>query len=160
MKFQKPANISTGGGLAHSSIDRNSSRRLRVAKFALVGSIGICLQLTILWLLNSAKMNYLLATIIAVELTVLHNFCWHRRFTWHDRTNSNYSYGWGALLRFHSSSGAVSLLGNVAFMSLLVRHTKITLTVANIAAITICAGVNLLLGDLWVFKSSSSPIDF
>lgn len=59
---------------------------LRWIKFNTVGAIGIGVQLAALAILRSRlKLNYLLATGIAVEIAVLHNFVWHERFTWADR---------------------------------------------------------------------------
>ena len=59
---------------------------VRWLKFNAVGAIGIAVQLAVLTLLKSGLgLNYLLATALAVEVTVLHNFFWHERFTWGDR---------------------------------------------------------------------------
>src|SRR5438094_283126 len=58
---------------------------LRWLKF-IVGLIGIGVQLLVLALLKSGlHLNYLLATALAVETAVVHNFLWHERFTWRDR---------------------------------------------------------------------------
>ena len=43
----------------------------RLAKFSLVGSIGIVVQLAVLSLLTAIKTNYLIATIGAVESAIL-----------------------------------------------------------------------------------------
>jgi putative flippase GtrA len=37
-------------------------------------------------------MNYLLATALAVETAVIHNFLWHQRFTWSDRPATSPSH--------------------------------------------------------------------
>jgi len=59
---------------------------IRWLKFNAVGLMGICVQLAILALLRSGLgWNYLLSTALAVEITVIHNFLWHERFTWADR---------------------------------------------------------------------------
>jgi len=55
---------------------------IRWVKFNAVGGVGILVQLGTLTVLRSGLgVNYLLATAIAVEATVLHNFFWHERFT-------------------------------------------------------------------------------
>jgi hypothetical protein len=52
----------------------------------LVGGMGIGLQIALLFLLKSVLgLNYLLATGLAVEATVVHNFLWHERYTYADR---------------------------------------------------------------------------
>ena len=56
---------------------------LRWLKFNLVGGIGIVVQLLALFVLKTAfGLNYLIATALAVEGAVIHNFLWHERFTW------------------------------------------------------------------------------
>ena len=63
---------------------------IRWFKFNLVGGIGIGVQLAALATLKSGlHLNYLLATTLAVETAVIHNFFWHERFTWIDRPSEN-----------------------------------------------------------------------
>jgi len=127
------------------------SLALRWLKFNLVGGLGILVQLGCLALLRF-RMHYLAATALAVEIAVLHNFAWHERFTWKDRP------GGGRerllrLLRFHLGNGAVSILGNLGLMWLLVDrfHMK-HLLVANGIAIAICSFLNFALGEWFVFR--------
>jgi putative flippase GtrA len=62
---------------------------VRWCKFNLVGVVGISVQFGVLFLLKSGlRFNYLAATVLAVEAAVVHNFFWHERFTWADRTKS------------------------------------------------------------------------
>ena len=60
----------------------------RPATFALVGAIGVVVQLGTLEALTALGGHYLWATGLAVEAAVLHNFMWHQRFTWRDRGRS------------------------------------------------------------------------
>ncbi|SPF40948.1 GtrA family protein (modular protein) [Candidatus Sulfotelmatobacter kueseliae] len=81
-KWQKsePTSHADGG----NSI--SPSKLVRFSKFNFVGGIGIAVQFAALFLLKSVfNFNYLLATALAVETAVLHNFVWHERFTWVDR---------------------------------------------------------------------------
>jgi putative flippase GtrA len=62
--------------------DRWQTTVERWLKFNAVGGIGIGVQLVVLAGLKSGlELNYLLATAVAVEVAVLHNFFWHERFT-------------------------------------------------------------------------------
>ena len=57
--------------------DRNRTF-LRWLKFNAVGGIGIGVQLVVLTVLRSwLKLDYLLATGLAVEIAAIHNFLWH-----------------------------------------------------------------------------------
>ncbi len=139
---------------------KHSECSSRLIKFFFVGAIGICVQLISLSILTRAGTNYLLATAISVELTVLHNFGWHRRFTWDDRGQTGIIADLQRLFRFHLCNGAISLFGNVALMAELVGKMGLALVAANVITVMLCAGVNFLLSDLWVFRSSSATAGF
>jgi putative flippase GtrA len=212
-----PSRFSKGGNLASAGISSPPhSILLRWCKFNLVGGIGIGVQFAALFLLKSVlHFNYLVATALAVEAALLHNFVWHEQFTWVDRTRPDRTRpdrtglnrtslrgtllrcgagtpaceacGAGALaresrpipaalgeakdlgqmspasvppawrrslarlVRFHFANGAVSLLGNLALMKILVGQAHLHYLVANAIAITLCSLVNFLLGEEWVF---------
>ena len=56
---------------------------VRWLKFNLVGALGIVVQMAAFALFFSAlRWNYLVATALAVETAVLHNFVWHEHYTW------------------------------------------------------------------------------
>jgi len=55
---------------------------VRWARFNAVGIMGAALQVAALSLLVTLGMHYLVATALAVEAAVLHNYVWHRRWTW------------------------------------------------------------------------------
>jgi dolichol-phosphate mannosyltransferase len=110
-------------------------------KFNAVGIIGVGVQLAVLTLLrNIFALNYLLATFLAVEATIVHNFIWHERWTWIDRTKN--------------LNGVISLVGNLGIMWLLVSKLGWHYLVANFIAIIICSMVNFLVSDRLVFHSS------
>jgi putative flippase GtrA len=145
----------------------------RWGKFNLVGAIGIGVQFGVLFLLKSAlHLHYLVATAVAVETAVLHNFIWHERFTWADRVNAHSigkqggptrtARGLGSvelspavvrrLCRFHLANGAASILGNLAIMKVLVGLEHVNYLIANLIAIAVCSLANFVLSDQWVFE--------
>jgi len=91
--------------------------RLRLFRFSLVGAIGIAVQLGMLAALVAMKMNYLLATGLAVEAAVLHNFLWHQRYTWADRAGSTVALSSQQRLNLHRRQSRVNALAGrmVAF---------------------------------------------
>lgn len=121
----------------------------RFARFSAVGAGGVAVQaVTLAVLLRSTGMHYLAATAIAVEAAILHNFAWHRRWTWADRPPSRVSV---ALLRFNATTGAVSLAGNVVLMFLFVGALNLNAQVANLITIAVCSLLNFALADRFVF---------
>jgi len=127
---------------------------LRVLKFSFVGGLGVAVQLGVLAALTAIKINYLLATALAVEAAVLHNFVWHQRFTWADRARTGMRGSLASLLRFHLSNGLISVVGNLLLMRLLVGEFTLPVLRANIATIAVCFVANFLASDRWVFLSS------
>ncbi len=127
---------------------------LRLLKFSLVGAMGIAVQLGALAALTAIKMNYLLATALAVEAAVIHNFLWHQRFTWADRARSGMRDSLPALFRFHLSNALISVVGNLLLMKLLVGGFSLPVLRANIATIAVCFVANFLASDHWVFLTS------
>jgi putative flippase GtrA len=130
----------------------NGAASRRLLKFCLVGCIGVGVQLSVLYALQKLKVDYLIATGLAVESAVIHNFLWHRRFTWADRMRSGPREFILSLFRFHLSNGLVSLFGNVALMRVLVGKLAMPVLPANCAAIVICFTANFLASDCWVFR--------
>jgi len=126
---------------------------LRWCKFNFVGGIGIGVQFAALFFLRSVMgFDYLLATAIAVEAAVVHNFVWHQQFTWADRVESSWKRSLPRLLRFNLTTGAVSILGNLALMRVMVGEGHMNYLVANGIAIALCSIANFLVSEQWVFQ--------
>ena len=121
----------------------------RWAKFSAVGATGILVQaIALAVLLRLIGLHYLVATALAVEASVLHNFVWHRRWTWRDREPSR----WLAMLvRFNLTSGMLSLAGNLLLMFVFVGGMKLNAIIANLITIAICSLINFTLADSFVF---------
>jgi len=141
------------------SSQRDRSRTfLRWIKFNAVGGIGIGVQLAALAVFRSLlKLDYLLATGLAVEIAVIHNFLWHKRFTWADRPATRPVQSLVRLAKFNASNGAVSIVGNLVLMRLLVGELKFNYVASNLCAIVLCSLVNFLLGDRFVFDAEAKP---
>jgi putative flippase GtrA len=128
---------------------------LRWGKFNLVGAMGMIVQLAALALFNRLMTGHsLCATAAAVEVTLIHNFLWHRRYTWRDRCDEASSLP--AFVRFQLTNGMVSLLGNLALMRLLIHLPHLPLLAANLVAILCCSIANFALGNYWAFASADS----
>lgn len=126
---------------------------IRWLKFNFVGAVGILVQLAVLTALKSGLgLHYQLATALAVETAVIHNFVWHERFTWAERCCGDRSATLGRLIRFNLSTGLVSIVGNMAIMAVLCGRLHVPYLLANIIAIASCALLNFLISDLLVFR--------
>jgi putative flippase GtrA len=125
---------------------------VRWLKFNAVGAGGIAVQLATLALLKSAlQLDYLTATALAVEAAVVHNYLWHKRFTWVDRTSGG---SWARFAKFNLTTGLFSIAGNMLLMKLMVGGARLNYFVANILAIATCSIVNFVVADRFVFVES------
>jgi putative flippase GtrA len=124
--------------------------------------MGIAIQLVALHLYAKVVgLHYLVATVAAVETTMLHNFVWHRFWTWSDRIDGGVPETLAMLARYNLTTGIVSILGNVISMQLLVGRVRLPIVVANLITIGICSAANFVLADRVVFprqRSTEIPV--
>ena len=121
-----------------------------------VGLIGVAVQLGVLGLLlNGTGLHVALATAIAVEAAVLHNFAWHQRLTWRDRPAGGRRDVLARLARFHLLNGVVSVCGNVLITTAL-AGAGVHPLLANGIAIAVCSTMNFCAGDRVVFAARSA----
>jgi len=122
--------------------------------FNSVGAIGIVVQMIVLFALtHCANVGYLVATVVAVESAVVHNFLWHERWTWADRITGDRSF-LSRFIAFHLANGVLSLGGNLILMRFFVGKLGMNFMCANALAIAICSLLNFLAGDRLVFRKS------
>ena len=121
----------------------------RWARFTAIGAIGLLVQLAALWVLTSlAHWAWLTATLVSVELAVVHNFLWHVRWTWRDRPGSLLIQ----FVRFQLSNGVASIAGNAALMSWFAGRLGWPPVPANVLAVATMSVVNFVMADRWVFR--------
>jgi putative flippase GtrA len=123
--------------------------------FNLVGIAGFVVQLAVLaGLIRFAGVHYLVATVIAVESAILHNFIWHQRHTWRDRPSTG-AITRQRLVRFHLLNGTVSLVGNALVMLVLTGSLGIDPVRANVVAVIACSLVNFFGSEMLVFRTAA-----
>jgi len=121
----------------------------RVGPFMAIGVLGFVFQIVALALLTTAGWPLAAATLAAVELAILHNFCWHECWTWRDRPAH---FHWiGRLARFHALTGVTSIGANLILTMTLVNVCQLPPLLANTVAVVIMSGVNFIMADRWVF---------
>ena len=131
------------------------STGLRWLKFYLVGGVGIA-ALILVALKTGLGLNYLVATALAVEGAVVHNFLWHQRFTWPDRSSGDRGAGsWTCFVKFNLTTGALSIAGNLVFMKVLAGLGHVNYLLANAITIAACSVLNFLVSDGFVFAETT-----
>lgn len=95
-----------------------SLRMGRMSRFAAVGLLGTVVNLTVMWLLvgGLVDVGYVLASVIAAELSILHNFLMQERFVFRDVRRGSWARRLGQFLAFNN----VEALARVPLLVLLV----------------------------------------
>lgn len=126
---------------------------LRWFKFNAVGGIGMGVQIVALTILaGQLELNYLVATVLAVEAAVIHNFLWHERWTWADRLTQGRRGIWRRFAQFNLTTGTCSIVGNLIFMRLFVGALGMHYLMANLMTIAACSVLNFMVSDRLVFQ--------
>ncbi|HEY7285008.1 MAG TPA: GtrA family protein [Vicinamibacterales bacterium] len=123
-----------------------------VRRFVIVGALGFVVQLVVFGALSRLGMSWFAATVVAVESAIVHNFVWHRSWTWQDRVNRDDTAAWlVSFLKFNAGTAVTSIAGNVGVMAIILATTPLEPIIANVIAVAVMSAANFLLADRWVF---------
>ena len=115
--------------------------------------MGVAVQLVALMVLTEAAgLDYRIATVLAVETAILHNFVWHERWTWRDRTSGR-SRALTRLAWFNLLTGTLSISANVVFTTLYVSTFGVHYALGNLMAIATCSLLTFIANDRLVFRA-------
>ena len=127
--------------------------------FNAVGTMGVAVQLAVLLSLTEALgLNYLVATVLAVESAILHNFVWHEHWTWRDRGPGIHGR-WTRLAWFNLVTGALSISGNLVLTALYVNTLGVHYAIANLMAVATCSLLTFVASDRFVFGACNGGED-
>ena len=119
-------------------------------RFNAVGILGVVVQLATLRLATySLGVPYVSATIMAVQIAVLHNFVWHELWIWSELPWR----GWPVrLMRFELGNGLMSMVSNTLLTFFFHGVVGFPVVAGNLAAIVTTGLVNFGLSRYWVFQ--------
>jgi dolichol-phosphate mannosyltransferase len=114
----------------------------RVFKFGIVGLTGIVVNMGVLWYLKEyAQFYLLLASFIAIELSILNNFLWNDLWTFRSTDEKKLSSRWHRLLAFNLvSAGGVVI--NMGLLYLLTNAFGVYYLVSNMIGILVAFAWN------------------
>jgi putative flippase GtrA len=132
----------------------------RAGRFVWVGAGGFAVQGLALYALAAAGLPYLLATALAVEAAIVHNFLWHERWTWADRAGEREAglkarnhERMARFMRFNGSTAVISIAGNMALMGLFAGSLGWPLLPSNLLAVLALSVLNYISADRLVFAT-------
>jgi putative flippase GtrA len=126
-------------------------------RFNAIGTMGVGIQLLVVLVLkNHFKLNPFVATFVALQFALIHNFLWHQRWTWAGTISRGRKASFRRFLRFHSSSGTISVVGTLAFTALFVQALHLPYIMCNLLAIGACNIANFLFSHNFVFQPAET----
>ena len=142
--------------MSHRTIQRFSTDStlapVRFGRFALAGAGGFLVQVGTLAVLTSHfDVDYIMATLIAVEAAIVFNFVWHLKWTWRDRPGSVLQ----RFMRFNALTATTSIVGSILLTAFFVEGFEMHVIVANIVSVGILSVVNFIGADRLVFRAGA-----
>jgi len=125
----------------------------KMSVFALIGGLGAIANLAIVWALTQLGVGYVLAAVVAAEVTIIGNFLLMERFVFHDMREAA-SAGW---VRFAKSFtfNNVEALVRIPVMSLLVETWHISAVFATGITLAVAFIVRFVFHSLVVYAPRS-----
>lgn len=96
------------------------------------------------------------ASILAIEVSILHNFLWYRYWAWRDRRRENYQPFWPQFLKYNFITGSVDFLVAVPTLWVLSTVFKIHYLAANLLAMIAPPIIKFYLNEKHIFKRASA----
>ena len=126
----------------------------RFLKFGVVGASGVIVNMGGLYVFKEfAGIPYFIASLIAIELSILSNFTINLLWTWRDRAGEGTL--WTKILRYHIGAGATAFLGNYLILIALTELLGMHYMVSNLIGISVGTLSNYIINDLWTFRKRS-----
>jgi len=127
---------------------------IRFLRFAVAGTGGFVVQIGLVAVLTTVlNVNYVMATLVAVEAAILVNFAWHENWTWNDRQRTTSAIH--RLIRFNALNAITSIFGSIFLTVFLVEVAGLPVVAANIASIALLSLTNFIGADRLVFRAGA-----
>lgn len=127
---------------------------IRIIKFGIIGSSGIIVNQSILYLfVEYVKLDYRISSIIAIECSIISNFFFNSIWTWGDRRVTRFKEHFIRLIKFNLSTGFTSFAFNWTILVLLTELLQMNYLFSNLIGIAIAAGINFFISHFWTFSS-------
>jgi len=141
------------GGLI--GIGRRTGELKRLIKFMLVGISGIVVNEGLLWLLWSIGLYYLIASLIAIETSIVSNFILNDMWTFRDRRVPGLWMTLRRLAKYNVVSWGTGMINWLVLLILSVFF-GIDPLIANLVGIFVAFIGNFILSTLWAWGMKDS----
>lgn len=121
----------------------------KMSRFAVIGGLGAVANIAIVWLLTALAVDYIVAAVIAAELTIIGNFLLIERFVFHDM-RSEASGVWSRFAKSFGFNNAEALI-RIPVMALMVESWHISSVFATAITLVVAFFVRFVFHSLVVY---------
>jgi dolichol-phosphate mannosyltransferase len=127
----------------------------KILKFGIVGGSGVVVNMGLLYILTAYfNMDYKIASIFAIEMSIITNFLLNNYWTWQDQRHKNF---WLKLMQYNISVGIAAILANWLLLIFLTEVVGIYYMISNLIGIAVGTALNFVINDLWTFRAKNKP---
>ena len=145
----------TAGAGGSYRAPRMSDKRASLARFfrfGVVGASGVVVNQGLLMLLHGTLgAPLLLASVVAIELSILTNFLLNHVWTW--RLSLRVPGLMRRCLHYHAAAVMAAFAGNVVVLMVAVEVFGVDYRIANLLGIAVGTVINFTAGELWIFRA-------
>ncbi|MFG6493621.1 glycosyltransferase [Microbacterium sp. P03] len=142
----------------HFLVQLASLRFGKMSGFAIIGGVGALANIAIVWALTAVGVNYIVAAIIAAELTIIANFLLIERFVFDDMRGQ--ASGVGSRFAKSFSFNNAEALVRIPIMALMVSSGHVSSVIATAITLAVAFFVRFLFHSLVVYaprRASATP---
>lgn len=121
----------------------------KMSLFAVIGGLGAVANVAIVWALTGLGVDYIIAAIIAAEVTIIGNFLLQERFVFHDMREQA-SGGWLRFAKSFSFNNAEALI-RIPIIALMVESWHFSAVVATAITLVVAFFVRFVFHSLVVY---------
>ena len=123
----------------------------RGGKYLVVAWVGMLVYTGCLYLFKGVwGIPIIPASILAIEIAIIHNFIWFRHWAWKDRVHRPSFFK--HLIIFNAATGAVDFVGNVSVLWALTTFAGVHYLVANVLGMIVPPFIKFWLNEKFIFR--------
>ena len=127
----------------------------RGGKFMAVAWLGMVVNTGCLYLFKGVMgIKLIPASMMAIEIAIIHNFIWFRYWAWKDRKKGNSDGFLKQLIKYNLATGAVDFVANVSVLWSLATLFKVHYLLANVLGMIAPPFIKFWLNEKLIFKES------
>lgn len=120
-------------------------------KYMAVAWMGMLVNTACLYLFKGVwQIRIIPASIMAIEIAIIHNFFWFRHWAWKDRRDRPSFFK--HLIIFNVAAGTVDLVGNVSVLWVLTTFAGVHYLIANLIGMIVPPFVKFWLNEKLIFR--------